>query len=101
MSVMLETLTLDVFSPLVGETFQVHVQPEQTIAAELIEVRPLSDANGARTRQPFTLTFKGPPQFVLPQSIYRFEHQAIGAHDIFIVPIGPGQGGVLYEVIFT
>jgi hypothetical protein len=98
---MLETLTLDVFSPLVGETFQVHVQPEQTIAVELIDARPLSDTNGTRTRPPFVLTFKGPPQFVLPQRIYRFEHQAIGAHDIFIVPLGPGAGGMLYEVIFT
>jgi hypothetical protein len=98
---MLETLTLDVFSPLVGETFQVHVQPEQTIAVELVEARPLSESNGPRPRPPFVLTFKGPAQFVMPQRIYRIEHQALGAHEIFIVPIGPGQGGMLYEVIFN
>jgi hypothetical protein len=98
---MLETLTLDAFSPLAGETFQVHVQPEQTVALELVEARPLADANGPRPHPPFVLTFKGPPQFMLPQGIYRFEHHAIGAHEIFIVPIGPGQGGMLYEVIFN
>lgn len=99
---MLETLTLDVFSPLVGETFQVHVQPEQTVALELVEARSLSASNNSpRPRPPFTLTFKGPAQFVLPQGIYRFEQQAIGAQEIFIVPIGPGQGGMLYEVIFN
>lgn len=99
---MLETLTLDTFSPLVGATFQVHVQPEQAIAMELVEAKSLSESNNSpRPRPPFALTFKGPAQLVLPQQIYRFEHAAIGAHEIFIVPIGPGQGGMLYEVIFN
>ena len=98
---MLETLTLDAFSPLVGQTFQVHVQPEQTLAVELTEARSLSESNGARPRSPFVLTFKGPAQPVLPQRIYRFEHEALGAHEIFIVPLGPGQGGIRYEVIFN
>jgi hypothetical protein len=97
---MLETLTLDAFSPLVGESFQVHVQNEQTVAFELVEARALT-VSSPRPHPPFVLTFKGPAQFVLPQRIYRFEHQAIGAHEIFIVPIGPGQGGMLYEVIFN
>jgi hypothetical protein len=97
---MLETLTLDAFSPLVGESFQVHVEHEQTVAFELVEARALT-ASSPRPQSPFALTFKGPAQFVLPQRIYRFEHQAIGAHEIFIVPIGPGQGGMLYEVIFN
>jgi hypothetical protein len=38
---------------------------------------------------------------ILPQRIYRIEHDAVGEHDLFIVPIGPGRGGLLYEVIFT
>jgi hypothetical protein len=97
---MLETLTLDAFSPLLGESFQVHVEAGQTVAFELVEARALP-ASGPRPHPPFVLTFKGPAQFVLPQRIYRFEHQAVGAHEIFIVPIGPGQGGMLYEVIFN
>jgi hypothetical protein len=99
---MLETLTLDVFTPLVGQPFQVYLQPEQAVQLELVEASPLSEANSPRPRPPFMLTFKGPAQFVLPQRIYRVEHQAIGAHDIFIVPLGPGPGGgMLYEVIFN
>jgi hypothetical protein len=98
---MLETLTLDAFSPLVGETFQVSVQPEQTIAMELVEARSLSEPNSPRPRPPFVLTFKGPAQLVLPQGIYRLEHGTLGAHELFIVPIGPGPGGILYEVIFN
>jgi hypothetical protein len=98
---MLETLTLDVFSPLVGQTFQVYLQPEQAVQLELVEARPLSADNSPRQRPPFMLTFRGPAQFVLPQRIYRVEHQAIGAHDIFVVPLGPGPGGMIYEVIFN
>jgi len=99
---MLETLTLDVFSPLVGQTFQVFLQPEQAVQLELVDARPLSEANTPRQRPPFMLMFKGPTQFVLPQRIYRFEHEAIGAHDIFVVPLGPGPGGgMMYEVIFN
>ena len=98
---MLETLTLDAFSPLVGETFQVHVQPEQAVALELVEARSLAERNSPRPRPPFVLTFKGPAHFVLPQRIYRVEHQTLGAHEIFMVPLGPGNGGMLYEVIFN
>ena len=98
---MLETLTLDAFSPLLGETFQVHVQAG---AGGRLGARrgplPLRAKHSPRPRPPFVLTFKGPAQFVLPQRIYRVEHQALGAHEIFIVPLGPGKGGMLYEVIF-
>lgn len=98
---MLETLTLDVFSPLVGETFHVFVQPEQAVAFELVEACALSSHNGPRGSAPFKLTFKGPAQFVLPQSIYRFEHQAIGSPEIFVVPVAQHADRVLYEVIFN
>jgi hypothetical protein len=98
---MLETLTLGAFSPLVGETFHVQVQPDQTVDMELVEARSLAEPTSPRPHPPFALTFKGPAQFVLPQRIYRFEHHAVGAHEIFVVPVGPGKGGMLYEVIFN
>lgn len=99
---MLETLTLENFSPLVGQSFQFHVQPDQAVPLELVEARPLDEANSPRQRPPFMLTFKGPSNFVLPQRVYRVEHEALGAHDIFVVPLGPGPGGgMIYEVIFN
>jgi hypothetical protein len=99
---MLETLTVDNFSPLVGQSFQFSLQPEQAVPLELVEARPLSEENSPRPRPPFVLTFKGPSHFVLPQRIYRVEHEAIGAHDIFVVPLGPAPGGgMIYEVIFN
>lgn len=36
-----------------------------------------------------------------PQGTYLVEHEQLGAHDLFIVPLGPDQNGMRYEVIFT
>jgi len=63
------------------------------------------DSDGQSTpsgrRQPFSIVFRGPRQILLPQRIYRMEHGAIGAFELFLVPIGPDQEGMLYEAIFT
>jgi len=40
-------------------------------------------------------------QYVLQQAIYRFEHEAIGSFEIFIVPISRTAEGVSYEVVFS
>jgi hypothetical protein len=97
---MLDTLTLACFAPHLGETFRVHVRPEQAVDMELVEARSLGTA-AMKKREPFSLLFKGPTTAVLPQRIYRIEHDGVGGHDLFIVPVGPGQGGLLYEAIFT
>jgi hypothetical protein len=45
--------------------------------------------------------FRGPQDVSLPQRIYRVEHAGIGAFEIFLVPIGPDEGGHRYEAVFT
>jgi hypothetical protein len=37
----------------------------------------------------------------LPQATYRFEHETIGAFDLFIVPVGRTAQGVSYEAVFS
>ena len=37
----------------------------------------------------------------MPQRIYQVEHDAMGAYEIFLVPVGKDATGVLYEAIFT
>lgn len=103
---MLETLTLETFSPHVGETFRIPLQGDQAIEFELAEARSLFDPYAGRpgprtARVPFALEFKGPLTPVLPQRIYPFEHATLGRHELFIVPIGPAQDRMRYEVIFT
>ena len=103
---MLETLTLDTFSPHVGETFRIPLQGDHAIELELVDVKSLHDPYAGRpgprtARVPFALVLKGPLTPVLPQQIYPLEHATIGRHELFMVPIGPDQDRMRYEVIFT
>ena len=103
---MLERFTIDTFAPLAGQAFRLHVQGAEPfkVTLETVTVIPVSGwrpEDVDEHRQPFSLVFRGPPQFVLPQAIYRFEHEAIGTFEIFIVPIGRTAQGVDYEVVFS
>lgn len=92
------------FTSLVGEKFAVDAGEGGQLDLELLESRlhdpdaPALDESGART--PFTLLFRGPAEPLLPQRIYRLEHESIGALEIFIVPVGQDADGVVYEAVF-
>lgn len=103
---MLETFTVATFSPHVGGTFRVPYDSssavELTLAlAEEFGTESAREWREASGRAPFTLTFVGPTGIFLPQGIYRVEHDELGTFEIFLVPLGPGEGGLLYEAIFT
>jgi hypothetical protein len=103
---MLDKLTLADFVPLVGQVLRLRLDDGAAIEVAL-ESATESPRTGWRppggepARTPFSLVFRGPPQFVLPQRIYRFEHEALGELDIFVVPIGRTAAGVAYEAIFS
>ena len=103
---MLERFTIDTFAPLAGQRFAVHVEGHEPLEMTLESVAeiPVSGwrpEDAAEHRRPFSLVFLGPPQIVLPQAIYRFEHDGLGAFEIFIVPIGRSAEGVRYEAVFS
>jgi hypothetical protein len=52
-------------------------------------------------REQFSLVFREPSGVVLPQMIYRVEHDELGAFELFLVPIGPDAEGMRYEAVFT
>lgn len=102
---MLDTLTLDDFAPAVGEVFVLDDRQAGRLDLELLEARtidagaPASGSDG--TRAPFSLLFRGPLEPALPQRIYRLEHEAVGALEIFIVPVARDASGVHYQAIFA
>jgi hypothetical protein len=75
------------------------------MAVELTDVTDLSDAAGSTPpegqRTPFSLVFRGAPNAVLAQAIYRLEHAALGSFEPFLVTIGPDALGMRYEAVFT
>lgn len=99
---MLETFTIDTFQPRVGETFRVIVDDQWELRTRLSEVYRWGEgAARNRPRIPFSLVFLGPVDSNLPQQIYRIEHDALEPFEAFLVPIGPDQGGMRYEAVFT
>jgi hypothetical protein len=100
---MLEALTHESFVPHVGTDFPARLGPDATLRLTLIEasVTGPAPAGGAARRRPFSLVFRGPRAPMLPQRIYRLEHEAMGPLEIFIVPIGSDAEGMRYQAIFT
>jgi hypothetical protein len=99
---MLESMTLETFAPWIGERFRLSAGAEGTTDVTLIEASALGGTSAPATgRSPFTLVFLGPPGPIWPQRIYRLEHEAVGSCDLFLVPIGPRDGGMQYQAIFT
>jgi hypothetical protein len=78
--------------------FRVHAEGSG-FEVEVIEVS--EGSGGGLPRSPFSLIFRGGPSPLLPQRIYRVEHETPGALDIFLVPLGPDEVGQRYEAVFT
>ena len=94
----LAALTADDFEPCKGETFQV-TTTRGALVLDLVDVRRLGPA--LRDGGAFSLTFQSAPGPFVPQATYPIAHPKLGTLEMFIVPLGPKNGGNQYEVIFT
>jgi hypothetical protein len=102
---MLDKLTVDDFKPAVGQRFTLDLDGTGELELELVEAAT-QDPDGKAagddgTRRPFHVHFRGPGEPILPQRIYAVKHDAVGALEIFIVPVGRDAEGTLYEAIFA
>jgi hypothetical protein len=94
MSEGLETLTADTFLSRLNDRFG--LDDGDGLELELVEATELGAARPGR-RAPFSIVFRALDGRTLPQRIYRLEHAELGALELFLVPIGPGE----YEAVFT
>lgn len=96
-------LRIETFQNLQGELFRLFAPGGGELELRLTEVTPLSAASAApaSSRTPFALYFHGPLSPWARQATYRLEHAALGANDLFLVPLGPDERGMRYEAIFT
>ena len=98
---MANELRLEHFSELQGRRFTVQLDDGAALQAELVEARALP-APPFEGRHPFTLLFKGPATPLLPQRIYRLQHEAEAEPiDIFLVPVSADAAAVCYEAVFS
>jgi Domain of unknown function (DUF6916) len=69
------------------------------VPLKLAKVDPAGDSG--RAGGAFSLIFIAPKGPWLPQAIYPVTHPALGAMEIFLVPVGPMQDGNGYQSVFT
>lgn len=99
---MLENFTIETFSEHLGGTFNIRPDDTGQVDVELISATGLGGSTGEEMpRQPFSIVFRGPGDVLLPQRIYRMQHDKIGSFELFLVPIGPDEKGLRYEAVFT
>ena len=98
---MADSQTAETFSPLVGGAFRVQLDGAPPVELELTSVERHDPNPGGARDEPFSLFFVGPVEPILPQAIYRFEHDALGEPEIFIVPIARDERGTTYEAVFN
>lgn len=100
----LATVTVEDFAPTVGDGYRVTAGPEGRYAEALELVLATAEDRGSAPeplRDPFVLTFTGPPAFVLAQGTYLLVHDAVGELAIFLVPIGRTDKATRYEAVFA
>ena len=87
------------FAGRIGERFQA----APTYSGEPLELVLVScdESPHARTDHPaFSLVFHGLGAYH-EQQIFALEHAELGKLDLFLVPVGPIEGGIAYEAVIN
>ncbi len=94
----LATLELNVFEPLIGQTFRL-----STDAGDIDLVLHEAQALGQSLRSggSFSLVFRATQERPIAQQLCPIHHPALGHMQLFLVPIGPMGDDLAYEAIFT
>jgi hypothetical protein len=94
----LAALKIGDFSPYLDTIFDMQAAGG-TIALRLAKVDAAGESG--RLGGAFSLLFVAPKGPWHPQAIYPLNHPKLGIMEIFLVPVGPMQGGNAYQAIFT
>ena len=97
----LEDLSLAKFAEQLKTKFRVRLSSGETVELELTEAEAARGKAAHAQPESFSLLFDGPPKSLLNQNTYTFEHERLGAVDLFIVPVGNERGSIQYQVIIN
>lgn len=94
-------LTEKEFSKYVNTKFRAALDPEP-IDLELVAVKGyLAQPGDQEGMERFSIFFIGPAKPLLAQNTYSMSHDAMGAFDLFLVPIKPDGESSRYEAVFN
>jgi len=99
---MVEQPTEEAFAEQLNTKFRVRAEAPRPVELELVEVKSYNTLpNEGSDMERFSLFFQGPADVFVPQATYTFDHEHMGALDLFIVPVGSDERGFRYEVVFN
>jgi hypothetical protein len=93
-----ELPTRDDFAGCLHSMFRVMNDPRIELDLELAQV---SEMRTTSSSQVFSILFRGPAGWFMPQHIYRLGHDRLGELELFLVPIGKEGESILYEAVFN
>ena len=96
----LDQLKPEDFEPLIGQSLIVEISGGGPLACELTKVLRLP-LHAVRANPPFALCLRGSRDRPLGQGMYALLHPHHGRLDLFMVPIGPDNAGLCYEITFN
>lgn len=91
-------LRIDDFTPHLDAIFDMQT-PGGVVPLKLAKVDPAGDSG--RAGGAFSLIFVAPKGPWLQQATYPVKHPVLGIMEIFLVAVGPMQGGNGYQAVFT
>jgi hypothetical protein len=94
----IEKLTAATFSETLNTTFRLNLPETDVLELELIKVE---DVGSTAKQERFSVLFRGPLERGVRQGSFSFEHETLGNFDLFIVPIGREDDGIVYEAAFN
>jgi hypothetical protein len=104
-SVKLDSVTRKTFEPLRGSRFLIRDNWAPPAEVELVDVCEFrtnkADVRPLTSRKPFSIFFRGSSGHSLEQGTYPVEHETLGTFELFLVPVGPEQDGLVLEAAFA
>ena len=95
-------LTEKNFAQHVNTKFRVRGEAAEPVELELVKVKGYpTGPNEQQGMERFSLFLQGPAEAFLPQGTYALEHESMGTHELFIVPIARNEQGFSYEIVFN
>lgn len=91
---MAEALTCRDFAVHLQSIFRVELPAQLDL--ELVEVSEMSDSKV----EEFSILLAGPESPWLRQGTYSLAHPVMGQFDLFLVPLGPRHGRMIYQAVF-
>jgi len=95
---MTQELTRDDYAANLNTDFVVEFNPEMKITMQLIEATEVLERFRQRT---YSLLFQAPADTPIAQGMLNIEHEKLGQFNIFLVPVGKDDRGVLFESVFN